>query len=363
MNLKNESHPNTTLNYNDFNGLFNNLRSHIYETLSDPIKFKNSNIKSATLWLTDKCNSTCSYCYQDGSAYGSGIAYDEAFKIINFLHEEGYYVYPVVNEWLPQYWKYLELLKYCGIKQIATNGTIIAKKHKDFLPLLKEYNIEDIRVTLFPKTQHTYYTGRKREMATDAIKLLKKNGFDVVINYLVTKDTLPLMQEAIEESIALNVNEIFFQNFIYSGRAKQFRDAILTYEDIDIFWETFGQLETKYKDESLLLNFQGNFGTNPIGDNMYKRAAGYCNYCVAGKWKYLDQIYISPTKEIYPCMMLNNKHFKMGDVIIKNGKVALSYKNEKHWETTIPGFDRSSCASLMYMQDEVKKNQDCHINA
>jgi MoaA/NifB/PqqE/SkfB family radical SAM enzyme len=162
------------------------------------------------------------------------------------------------------------------------------------------------------------------------------------------------MQESIEESISLDADEIFFQNFIYSGRAKQFRNAVLSYQDIDIFWKTFEQLENKFKDANLTLNFQGNFGPNPIGDNMYKRAAGYCNYCVAGKWKYLDQIYISPTKEIYPCMMLNNKQFKIGDVIRKNGKVALSYKDETQWEKVIPGFDRSSCASLMYMQNEIE---------
>jgi MoaA/NifB/PqqE/SkfB family radical SAM enzyme len=345
------------VSYDNFDGKMNNLRDTVYDILGDPERFKDFHEKDVFIWLTNQCNSTCKYCYQSGSDKGGGITYDHALGIIDLFRDHGYYVHPIVNEWLPEYWNYLALLKLCGIRQISTNGIVVAQQHREFFPLLKENRIEDVRVTLFPEKNHTFYTNRSREISLDAIRLLKENGFKVVANFLVSRDTFPHMKEVVAEAKQLGVDEVFFQNFIYTGRAKAFRHAILTPEEIDHFWQVYHEIGEAYAATPVTINVQGNFGPNPIGDNPFKRAARHGHYCLAGSWKHMDHLYVSHELEIYPCVMMADPRFKIGDVIREQEKWVCRFDDVTGWEKRIPGFDRSTCGALMDMQNQLSQKQ------
>lgn len=348
---------NRRVSYENFDGKMNNLRDTVYDILGDPERFKDFHEKDVFIWLTNACNSTCKYCYQSGSARGGGIPYGDARAIIDLFLDDGYYVHPIVNEWLPEYWGYLDLLKMCGIRQISTNGIIVAQQHREFLPLLKENRIEDVRVTLFPEKYHTFYTNRNREISLAAIAHLKENGFNVVANFLVSRDTFPHMKEVVAEAEQLGVDEVFFQNFIYTGRAKAFRHAILSWEEIDDFWQVYHEIRKQYDTAALTINVQGNFGPDPMGDNPFKRAARHGHYCLGGSWKHMDHLYVSHDLEIYPCVMMADPRFKIGDVIREGEKWVCRFDDVTGWEKRIPGFDRSTCGALMDMQNQLSQNQ------
>ncbi len=337
-----------------YDGLLNTLRDVLYTILSDPREFEGFHAKLAELWLSRKCNSHCRYCYQGGSVKGETISLEEAHKIVDLLQKDGFFVVPILNEWLPEFWPYLSVLQKCGCRQVASNGIIIIEHHKEFFPLLKDHNIIDIRQTIFPEKYHEFYTGRDRAITIESIKLCKAHGFNVVANFLVTKDTLPHVREVVEEVKELEVGEIYFQNYINTNRATDLQHLILNPEELIDFWNIYNSLCKEHKDHPLVFNIQANLGVNPKGDSIFKKASKYCNFCLAGRWEHLDLLYISPEKDIYPCALLMEPEFKIGKLIYENGNMVISY-NDNKWEAKIKGYDRSNCGSLVHMNNLLHK--------
>ncbi|WP_051261580.1 radical SAM/SPASM domain-containing protein [Desulfovibrio inopinatus] len=327
-----------------------NFRNTVHEVLGDENESGEIFYKYAMVWMSRKCNSRCKYCYQDGDpeANNASWSYEKADKVTSLLLDDGYHVQPLINEWLPEFWNFLELMKKCQWNEITTNGLILLSRHQEFFPLLREYEISDIRHTLFPKGIHEEMTGRDREKSLRAIQLSKEHGFRTIVNYVVTTETLPHIVEVCDELADMEVDEIQFMNLIYLGRSKSKKNELLDMQYINKFWDTWKLLSENPKYERIEFDFQANFGPNPHGDNVSKRAAKQSRFCLAGKNERGHFIYITPEDDIYPCFLLSDPKFKIGKIIENGNNYSLEY-NDADWIKHIPSFNRSHCAGTQYI--------------
>ncbi|MBN1365703.1 MAG: radical SAM protein [Syntrophaceae bacterium] len=326
------------------------MRGLAHEVLSDPDLDESFHVKYVQIFLSKRCNSACKFCYLDGMSDGEEMSFGKADKIVDMFIRERFIVNPFVNEWIPSLWDYLKIFKKCNVTEISTNGIVIVENHKDLFPLLKENGITDIRITLLPPNIYENYTGRKRSIAIDAINLSLKEGFYVVVNYLLTKDTLPFIDEFCGEVNALGAKEIHFLNFINMKRAKSFHNKILSRRELNTFWNCFNDMRIKYPE--INFNTTANCGPNPFGDNFLKKASVLKRFCLAGSWQFFDFIFVDTNGDIYPCPMLTEPEFKIGKIIEKDG--VFSYKMKSlPLEKIITSFDRSTCASLCYTHERM----------
>lgn len=333
------------------------MRNKVYEIFGKEEYPQNLFYKFVLIWMSRKCNSKCGYCYQDGDPNADNSwSFEKADRITSMFLDEGYQVQPIVNEWLPEFWDFLKIMKKCQWKEITTNGLIIINRYKDFFPLLHENNITDIRHTLFPKGIHEEMTGRERNNTIKAINLSKEHGFRVVVNYVVTNKTLPRIVEVCDELAELNVDEVQFMNLIYLGRAKEIENQMLTVQDLKTFWDIWKTLIENKKYDNIEFDFQANFGPSPYGDHVSTAAAKNSKFCIGGMNKHGHFLYITPENNIYPCfLMSDDPRFKIGEIVENNFGYSIKYNNVNGWEEHIPHFSRAQCGSLQSLV------QDGHI--
>ena len=208
-----------------------------YSLLGNPEIHEDFFQKYITIWMSRECNSKCKHCYQQGDPRGRGWSYEQADAVTDLFLKDGYIVHPIVNEWLPRYWDFLKIKKKCGSTEITTNGILITSRHKEFLPMLHENNITDIKFTIFPKECHEYITGRKRENVLTAINLSLESGFRITFNYVVMKDTLNLIPSFVEEAYNLGAHEIYFMYYFCVDPKNNMFSQVLTPQDIKVFWK------------------------------------------------------------------------------------------------------------------------------
>lgn len=329
-----------------------NLRDVAYTILSDPEKAKGFHYKFAYVWMSSQCNSKCRHCYQDGGPEGVSWSYKKADKVTDLLLEDGYIVNPIVNEWLPALWDLLKILKKCQVREISTNGIVITTSGDAFFERLRLNSITDIRHTLFPPGLHELITGRNRQMALEAIAMADQAGFRNVVNYVVSRETLPHITAFCAEIRNMPVAEVQFLNLFSVNRAEKMKKSLLTQKEIGQFWKTWEALHNDPRNSDILFDFQANFGPNPVGDNIYKQAALQKKFCLAGCWDHGCYLYITPQNEIYPCATLQEPMFKIGRIVKRHGGYAYEL-NANKWEEKIPGFDRSQCATLAHTLETI----------
>jgi radical SAM protein with 4Fe4S-binding SPASM domain len=336
-------------------GTKRNYRDITYEILSHEESAKGFYFKYAHIWMARKCNSKCRHCYQDGSPQGGGWSYEKAVKITNMFLEAGYLVNPVVNEWLEEYWILLKILHKYSIREISTNGIVIFQEKKRFFDALISNGITEIRHTLFPRLIHEQYTGRCREQAIETIILSKSKGFRTVLNFVLTKETLPYIRDYCDEALLLEVDEIHFMNYIYAHRGKSMGSQVLSPQEIRQFWDIWKLISEDDKYSTIDFDFMASFGPNPHGDNLFQRVSKKKRFCLAGKWAYGEYLYINPEGDIYPCALLTEPEFRIGRIIEDGNEYSFEmFDNE--WEKKIPGFDRSTCAGLAYTNYKLNNN-------
>ena len=321
------------------------MRDELYASLGDDQLARGLYFRFAYLWMGWACNSRCRYCYQDGGESALVWSPEKAHGLVDTLLADGFVVHPIVSEWVQRCWPLLAVLQRSACREISTNGLVIAQRHDAFLPLLHEHEITDIRFSLFPAGLHEHYTGRSRSIALESMRLAKAAGFRLVVNFVVTRDTLPHIDDFCEEALNLGVREIQFMNFIQTNRAAKMAEVAIDDEGIARFWDRWQALVEDPRFEHVRFDLQANFGPCPVGDNIFKRAAQRRAFCLAGQWRHGRYLYITPNDDIFPCAMLTAPALRMGRVLQHDGRWTYEL-HEQCLEDHVPGFDRSTCAAL-----------------
>ena len=342
------------------NGLIDRYEGHLtsfrnlsYEILNTNNKFK---YKYVTIWMSRECNSRCKHCYQGGNPDGSGWDYNKADKITDLFLNEGYIVFPIVNEWLPKYWDMLKILKKCNASEITTNGLILLTKHKDFFQKLLENNITKIKFTLFPESYMEYYTGRKYKDIQKCIKLAVADNFSVTLNFVAMKDTIESIPNYCREAVSLGVNEVQFMNYFCTDKGSNMYSQVLTKADINRFWELYNVVKNDEICNCLKLDQQASFGPNPYCQTdisgMHKKKM----LCLAGEGENGFFLYVDPECKIYPCPMLSDSAFEIGEIIETDYGYYSFHLKPNEIKHNIKGFDRSICSGQLY-SDNLRTDQ------
>lgn len=302
--------------------------------------------KYITIWMSRECNSKCKHCYQKGDPRGRGWDYAKADAVTDLFLKDGYIVHPIVNEWLPHYWDFLRIKKKCHSTEITTNGILITSRYKEFFPLLHENNISDIKFTIFPKECHKYITGRKRENVIQAIKLSLKDGFRVTLNYVVMKSTLHTIPSFVEEAIKLGVHEIYFMYYFCIDPKNNMFSQVLSPQDIKCFWKYWQMLNDSEYTQKIKFSKMAAFGLNPYNEDHYRKASRCKRFCLAGRWEYLDFLYMDPEGKIYPCNMVSGEKYQIGEIFDDDGNWNYRFI-DNNWQDKLKGFNKSMCAGRM----------------
>lgn len=330
-----------------YKGTLPSFRDNVYDIISDPCRSKDIKFKYVTMWMSRECNSNCLHCYQDGSPSGSGWSLDKADKVTDIFLNDGYIVQPIINEWLPKYWPFLSILNKCGSTEITTNGIILVSHHEEFIPLLHQYGIKKIKVTLFPEEYHKHYTGKNYEHTIQAIQIAKDNGFFTTQNFVVMKDTLSLLPGYCEDALKRGIDEIQFMNFFCTDHQQPLFSQVLSGNDLKQFWELRHQIDSDPKFSGMHFDQQASFGPKPYGDNVFKRASLSNKLCLAGEWEQGIFLYTDPEDGIYPCPMLSDHQFRIGEIIENKGYYSYYLKKEP-MEHYLKNFDRSVCNGYLH---------------
>lgn len=206
--------------------------------------------KIKAVWeITDRCNYDCKHCCSNSKQTSKNpLNFKKAQKIIKDLKKIGVEeIYISGGE--PFILKdFIQIVKYAcssGIKiSIATNcSKILQKTAKD----LKKIGIEKVHTSLDGHNPeiHSKIRGDTFDFTVRGIKNLVKEKVYVRLGHVISKYSLPYIENMINYSIKLGVNELIFSWLIPVGRLKDNKSLIpnIRFEE---FRKKFKNAQKKY---------------------------------------------------------------------------------------------------------------------
>jgi MoaA/NifB/PqqE/SkfB family radical SAM enzyme len=288
------------------------------------------------LALSNKCPSYCQKCYQDAGPLGKVRTVEESLFIVNSLQEQGFIVMAEMMELIPETVPLLEIYQKTGSKQISTGGGLLVEDPAVF-DSLRKYNINEVRITLEHPAIHYKWCGRERDTAKQAITKSLEEGFRVVMNSVVSKSTLPYLDEICQEGQKLGVHQINLLNYIFENRARSMPEEVLDEKDIENFHAKYTQLRKTYREKGIVIDRTGNFGPNPDPNSLSGQLSSNGLACWAGKGPHGEEYFIDINNNVYPCMLIRSEEMIIGKLV--DGKLRINKDPMKNWH-------RKTCYSL-----------------
>jgi radical SAM protein with 4Fe4S-binding SPASM domain len=254
-------------------------------------------IKSVEFKLTNKCNLKCIHCagssdisYQDVLTTEQMKAIlDEIFKMnIEKLSLTG--GEPLIRKDIKELLSYIRK-NFKGSVSLTTNGTMIDEE----MAYILKGSVNNISISLdgYDEKSTEFVRGKgSYAKVVKAIHYLKEVGF--------VKDTISLSMTCTQQNF--NHKDDFYQlceKLGVSGLVRQFSAmgrGLLNYENIGI-------------KDYLLYNPEYNDDVETIRENL--KCAIFCR---AG----IGKIMIDEFGDVYPCLVLNNEEYKLGNILTQN---------------------------------------------
>lgn len=299
----------------------NYMRSLNYKNCS--IWNKKQNYLSAPLNihfnLTNKCSKQCKYCYTDSTPEGNnGLSLPKIKEIIDKLSEMMVFTIAYGGGEPFSRKDIFEIAKYTRKKgivpNITTNGMYINESNVRDCRVFGQVHISvDLLEENMPIEDRRWYK---------AIRLLKKTGINVGINYVVNKESYNRLEDICYYAKKNGIKNIIFLRFKPFGRGKNLYNQLkLSYQENINFFPLIKKFSKKYQlrpmiDCSFLpmvywhypdietlkfLGIQGCGGGNYIVEIDYLGHVRCCSFCksYAGNAMELDSLWN------------NSPHFKL----------------------------------------------------
>lgn len=274
------------------------------------------------LHLTDKCNLKCKHCYEGNREIINEWEYDELLDVISKLevafdkwNAEGE-ISLVGGE--PVLWTHLAKLLYRidnshSIKRMAilTNGVYLPEDVKK--AILDTKPTVQISIDGITEEKHDFIRGKGNyKKAISTIKFLVDHGIQVFVHYVISKYTVPITEEFIQEMDKLGVSQITFSRDVPIG-ASDF-SFVLNKEEIRKVLVDLNNYRNKFSTSNIVINSSrplwacfGEYGRCPVG---------------------IQTITIMPDGTVFPCRRLP---IKVGNIRSEN-LFSIWYNSDILWD-------------------------------
>jgi AdoMet-dependent heme synthase len=209
-----------------------NIKHYFTNKFSRILTSKNKSTYAIQLDITNYCNLSCSHCYHTDHTNKKSLKLDDWFKILNiyegFIDKYNYNPYfvicggePLTN---PNIFKLLHKINDQFLNApiyILTNGTLF-----NDINIRKFKNINNLNFQISldgpDSLSHDYFRGKGSFNKTlDGINKLNDNGFNFIVQSVLSKRTSNLINNFFELARKCNFPQLNFTRFIEEGYGKK----------------------------------------------------------------------------------------------------------------------------------------------
>lgn len=282
------------------------------EQFCTSINYRNSNnyINHFILGITNKCNLRCSSCYNSYTEnLNNEMSVTEIKKIIDDILPFLSYGFSISGgEPFCRKDELFQILEYLVSKEpktmigIVTNGTLINEYDAKRLSKIPNLTIQ-ISLDGITKESHEFNRGPNTfDKVLNTIKILRKHGVNVLLGVLLTEKSIEEVKKILDFAIEYNVKNVRFIEMFWQGlsRSKSMKRP-LSYELFPIYKELLKN-NKEYK------NVLQKDSTTIIFDSLLNPSKKKC--CGIDS----DTVYIDSDGSVYPCNLLINEKFKLGNI-------------------------------------------------
>ena len=262
--------------------------------------------KEVILMACSSCNiKKCEHCY---ISYEGDRSPEELKELASHL-VDNYDVYINGAEVLVNK-EYFDSYKIVNQNWMLTNGFEIYR-NPNILDYLKERGIEIVEMSYHFGIQDKI-SKINNAMLEKNIEYLKAKGMKFKLLVTISADNYNKLNQMCEKAISLGAYGIEFTNLLNQGNAKNMNlSNLLTFEQINEFFEQLLNVRKKYSKEQLVIDRSGLFGKN--------KNSSTCHFnCPAGR----NMVVITPDNNVYSCLFLAKPGLEIGKLV--DGKILLN---------------------------------------
>jgi len=250
-----------------------------------------------TILSCSDCNVKCKHCYisYSGKFEGENLA-----NLVTKLRKK-YTVRingaePLIHE------DYLKAFSLSGQYGPLTNG-LVFKNNYEYLDKIKEAGMRELYIS-YHFDFHDQVSLVDKKYLQELFKEIKKRGLNFVIMCTITSKNYMNIPQYCKQAVEFGASAIKFTNFLKQGKAKNMdSDLILSESQLKEFFRLLHIERQKYDKNEFEVKRCGSFGKDLYKSSNFK--------CVSGT----DNLCISPSGDVYPCVFLAKPGYEIGKVI------------------------------------------------
>lgn len=153
------------------------------------------NIELAWININRTCNLRCKWCYAKGSKYSQVMAIDDAYELLEVLHEYGIKTINLIGGEPTQHPNFINIvkqIKQMGIRcSVVTNGLLF--KDAKFLNKVKEAGVDSINVSVKGICNDDYLKHTGFAVYDDVVQSIKNvinSHIPLTVSYVLTDESI-----------------------------------------------------------------------------------------------------------------------------------------------------------------------------
>ena len=264
------------------------------------------------LWLTNRCNLNCSYCYADAGKGGQDMTFETAEKIMESLKGHALKIQfaggePMLNfSLVEQICQYAREKQIDAVFQMQTNGILL---NDETVQAIRRYGVS-VGVSLDGIPQINAKTRGESVRVVNGLRLLAEYGISVGINTVVTGENVKHLPELVDFAYYLgNVGGIGLDILRNAGRAVQNQEKLhITAAEIR---KALLKMEQRRNELELLTGRTLEIREIALAQKRLQGKGRKDEYCYASCGR---SVVVMPDGELYPCGSLREASYHMGNV-------------------------------------------------
>jgi radical SAM protein with 4Fe4S-binding SPASM domain len=315
--------------------------------LSENYFNKNNVINNFILGLTNKCNLRCSSCYNSYTqSLDNEINISELTNLIDDILPFLTYGFSISGgEPFCRKTELFYILDYITSKNLGTkigivsNGTLITEEDAKKLSLIPNLTVQ-ISLDGITKEAHEFNRGPNTfDKVINTIKLLRKYNVNVLLGVLLTEKSIHQVKDVLDFALSYDIKNVRFIEMFWQGlsRSKSMKRP-LSYELFPIY-KTLLKNNKSYK--KILQKDSTKIILNSLLNPSKRKCCGIDS----------DTVYVDSDCNVYPCNLLINEKFKMGNIREQSFKNIWLHSNIKKdlLNLTVDKFENCKTCELKYI--------------